>query len=64
MSQKAGTSGLADPGAQNISLLNLTNLAHALKAPPAGLIKTILARVVNIEQKPVSDPGKMATCSC
>jgi transcriptional regulator with XRE-family HTH domain len=33
--------GLAERGAQNISLSNLTKLAHALKVRPAELIKDI-----------------------
>jgi hypothetical protein len=33
--------GLAERGAQNIALLNLTKLAQGLKVRPAGLIKTI-----------------------
>jgi hypothetical protein len=54
--------GLAERGAQNNALLNLTKLAQGLKVRPAGLIKTIppSTRVVNIEQKSVSDPGKLA----
>lgn len=33
--------GLAERGEQNISLLNLTKLAHALKVRPAELIRDI-----------------------